>query len=86
MAHELMNMTLDEAIPLTRALGHYLSLTGIAELHHRCAGCACSQCTGWRAATSHAGQFEGGAPCSCGTAAAPCWHARTCSASMQAAS
>ncbi|KAI8477117.1 MAG: phosphoenolpyruvate carboxylase-domain-containing protein [Monoraphidium minutum] len=35
MADELMNMGLDEAMPLTRALGHYLNLTGIAELHHR---------------------------------------------------
>ncbi|KAF8073001.1 Ppc2 [Scenedesmus sp. PABB004] len=35
MADELMNMSLDEAMPLTRALGHYLSLTSIAELHHR---------------------------------------------------
>lgn len=35
MADELMNMTLDEAMPLTRALGHYLGLTSIAELHHR---------------------------------------------------
>lgn len=35
MADELMNMPLEEATPLTRALGHYLSLTGIAELHHR---------------------------------------------------
>jgi phosphoenolpyruvate carboxylase len=35
MAEELMNMPLDEAVPLTRALGHYLSLTSIAELNHR---------------------------------------------------
>lgn len=35
MADELMNMSLDEAIPLARALGHYLNLTSIAELHHR---------------------------------------------------
>eukprot|EP00879_Flechtneria_rotunda_P031584 GHRR01034517.1.p1 GENE.GHRR01034517.1~~GHRR01034517.1.p1 ORF type:complete len:310 (+),score=62.63 GHRR01034517.1:705-1634(+) len=35
MADELMNMSLDEAMPLTRALGHYLNLTSIAELHHR---------------------------------------------------
>eukprot|EP00882_Tetradesmus_deserticola_P002991 GHRQ01003176.1.p1 GENE.GHRQ01003176.1~~GHRQ01003176.1.p1 ORF type:complete len:1130 (+),score=552.97 GHRQ01003176.1:118-3507(+) len=35
MADELMNMSLDEAMPLTRALGHYLGLTSIAELHHR---------------------------------------------------
>jgi hypothetical protein len=35
MADELMNMPLEEATPLTRALGHYLNLTSIAELHHR---------------------------------------------------
>jgi hypothetical protein len=35
MAEELMNMPLEEAMPLTRALGHYLNLTSIAELHHR---------------------------------------------------
>ncbi|GBF92588.1 phosphoenolpyruvate carboxylase [Raphidocelis subcapitata] len=35
MADELMNMSLEEAMPLTRALGHYLNLTSIAELHHR---------------------------------------------------
>jgi phosphoenolpyruvate carboxylase len=35
MAEELMGMPLDEAVPLTRALGHYLSLTSIAELNHR---------------------------------------------------
>jgi phosphoenolpyruvate carboxylase len=35
MADELMNMPLDEAMPLARALGHYLNLTSIAELHHR---------------------------------------------------
>lgn len=35
MADELMNMSLDEAMPLARALGHYLNLTSIAELHHR---------------------------------------------------
>lgn len=35
MADELMNMSIDEAMPLTRALGHYLGLTSIAELHHR---------------------------------------------------
>jgi hypothetical protein len=35
MADELMNMGLDEAMPLARALGHYLNLTSIAELHHR---------------------------------------------------
>ena len=35
MADELMSMSLDEAMPLTRALGTYLNLTSIAELHHR---------------------------------------------------
>jgi phosphoenolpyruvate carboxylase len=35
MGDELMNMSLEEAMPLTRALGHYLNLTSIAELHHR---------------------------------------------------
>lgn len=35
MAEDLMSMTLDEALPLTRALGHYLGLTSIAELHHK---------------------------------------------------
>jgi hypothetical protein len=35
MADELMNMSLEEAMPLSRALGHYLGLTSIAELHHR---------------------------------------------------
>ena len=39
MADELMNMSLDEAMPLSWALGHYLGLTSIAELHHRCAAC-----------------------------------------------
>jgi phosphoenolpyruvate carboxylase len=38
MADELMNMGLDEAMPLARALGHYLNLTSIAELHHRYTG------------------------------------------------
>lgn len=38
MADELMNMGLDEAMPLARALGHYLNLTSIAELHHRYKG------------------------------------------------
>ena len=28
-------MPIDEAIPITRASAHYLSLTGIAELQHR---------------------------------------------------
>ncbi len=36
LAKELMSMSLDEAIPLTRACGQYLHLTGIAELQHRC--------------------------------------------------
>ncbi len=35
LADELMAMDLDEALPLTRACGHYLNLTGIAELQHR---------------------------------------------------
>ncbi|BDA47382.1 probable phosphoenolpyruvate carboxylase [Coccomyxa sp. Obi] len=34
MADELMAMPLDEAVPLTRACGHYLNLTQIAETHH----------------------------------------------------
>ncbi|KAK9823233.1 hypothetical protein WJX72_001252 [[Myrmecia] bisecta] len=34
MADELMSMPMDEAMPLTRACGHYLNLTGIAEQHH----------------------------------------------------
>jgi hypothetical protein len=35
LADELMGMPLDEALPLARAFGHFLNLTGIAELHHR---------------------------------------------------
>jgi hypothetical protein len=35
MAEELTQLSLDEALPLSRALGTYLSLTSIAELHHR---------------------------------------------------
>lgn len=35
MGDKLMNMTLEEALPITRAFGHYLNLTGIAETHHR---------------------------------------------------
>ena len=35
LAAELTGLDLDEALPLSRALGHYLSLTSIAELHHR---------------------------------------------------
>lgn len=38
LAEELMNLDMDEAVPLTRACGHYLNLSGIAELHH---GCVC---------------------------------------------
>lgn len=34
MANELMQLDIDEALPLTRACGHYLNLTSIAELHH----------------------------------------------------
>lgn len=34
MANELMGLHIDEALPLTRACGHYLNLTSIAELHH----------------------------------------------------
>ncbi|KAG2450080.1 hypothetical protein HYH02_000184 [Chlamydomonas schloesseri] len=34
LAEELMNLDMDEAVPLTRACGHYLNLSGIAELHH----------------------------------------------------
>lgn len=32
---ELTSMDINEAVPLTRAFSHYLSLTGIAEMHHR---------------------------------------------------
>lgn len=35
MGDKLMNMPLEEALPITRAFGHYLNLTGIAETHHR---------------------------------------------------
>mmetsp|Transcript_11538 Transcript_11538/g.34176 ORF Transcript_11538/g.34176 Transcript_11538/m.34176 type:complete len:888 (-) Transcript_11538:12-2675(-) len=35
LADELMKLDLDEALPLTRACGHYLNLTGMAELQHR---------------------------------------------------
>lgn len=35
MADELVSLSLEEALPLTRALGHYLGLTSIAELHHK---------------------------------------------------
>ncbi|MEW5303367.1 MAG: hypothetical protein WDW36_006068 [Sanguina aurantia] len=34
MADELMQMNLEDAVPLTRACGLYLNLTSIAELHH----------------------------------------------------
>ncbi|EIE23489.1 putative phosphoenolpyruvate carboxylase [Coccomyxa subellipsoidea C-169] len=34
MADELKGLPLDEAVPLTRACGHYLNLTQIAETHH----------------------------------------------------
>ena len=34
MATELMQMPLEEALPITRAFGHVLNLTGIAEIHH----------------------------------------------------
>lgn len=35
LAAELMGLSIDEAVPLTRACGHYLNLTAIAELHHK---------------------------------------------------
>lgn len=35
LEQEISNMTLEEAGPLARAFSHYLSLTGIAETHHR---------------------------------------------------
>lgn len=34
MERELMSMSLQEALPTTRALGHYLNLTSLAEMHH----------------------------------------------------
>ncbi|GIL72820.1 hypothetical protein Vretimale_4503 [Volvox reticuliferus] len=34
LADELMTLEMEEAMPLTRAYGHYLNLSGIAELHH----------------------------------------------------
>ncbi|GIL43148.1 hypothetical protein Vafri_973 [Volvox africanus] len=34
LADELMMLEMEEAVPLTRACGHYLNLSGIAELHH----------------------------------------------------
>ena len=41
MAAELMGMPLEDALPITRACGHYLNLTGIAEIHHRRAAARC---------------------------------------------
>ena len=35
LASELSEMTLEEALTLARAFSHYLTLTGIAETHHR---------------------------------------------------
>ncbi|KAF7808950.1 phosphoenolpyruvate carboxylase 4 [Senna tora] len=35
LSSELSNMTLEEALTLARAFSHYLTLTGIAETHHR---------------------------------------------------
>lgn len=35
LASELSKMTLEEALTLARAFSHYLTLTGIAETHHR---------------------------------------------------
>jgi hypothetical protein len=36
LVDELVNMSIEEALPLARAFGHYLNLTSIAELHHKC--------------------------------------------------
>ncbi len=36
LAEELMAMPIDEALPLTRACGHYLNLTAIAESQDTC--------------------------------------------------
>ncbi|KAJ9504563.1 hypothetical protein QJQ45_013690 [Haematococcus lacustris] len=36
MRQELMAMPLEEALPIVRAFGHYLNLSSIAELQHRC--------------------------------------------------
>ncbi len=44
MAAELMGMPLEDALPITRACGHYLNLTGIAEIHHRRAGVTLLAC------------------------------------------
>ena len=41
LADELMSLDIDEALPITRACGHYLALTGIAELQHRQVPCMC---------------------------------------------
>lgn len=35
MGEELVNLPLEQALPITRAFGHYLNLTSIAELQHR---------------------------------------------------
>ncbi|XP_024196603.1 phosphoenolpyruvate carboxylase 4 isoform X2 [Rosa chinensis] len=35
LASDISNMSLEEALTLARAFGHYLSLMGIAEVHHR---------------------------------------------------
>ena len=40
MQADLFKLPIEEAIALTRACGQYLSLTAVAELHHRCAACA----------------------------------------------
>lgn len=53
MADELMNMSLDEAMPLARALGHYLNLTSIAELHHRYTPPTLSSTSGGRTLEVH---------------------------------
>lgn len=34
MATELVSLPIEEAMPITRACGHYLNLTSIAETHH----------------------------------------------------
>lgn len=34
MSKELIDMPLEEALPVLRAFGHYLNLTSIAEMHH----------------------------------------------------
>eukprot|EP00955_Chlamydomonas_euryale_P068739 360207-Chlamydomonas_euryale.AAC.18 len=55
LADELMKLDLDEALPLTRACGHYLNLTGMAELQHRCVRC-CSTGVYAAAATTPLGR------------------------------